>query len=193
MSSTHQKGCECSAHPNSTAQTLSELEFERGVWNAAIENDTPKLIKLLNNGNDPNQKDNSGYTALHYAARAGNNDVLKILLSHGADPNSLTSAGGATPLHRAGYMGNLGGIEILIKYKARVDISDSDGKTVLHKCAEKGQYDCAKFILENSGEFKTKILDMKDKRGNSPYVYAKLYQEKEKTNCGKLCELLSLY
>ena len=50
MSHTHQKGCDCSSHPNSTAQTLSELEFERGLWGAAMENDTNKLTKLLNSG-----------------------------------------------------------------------------------------------------------------------------------------------
>ena len=187
----HQEGCECSAHPNSTAQTLSELEFERGIWNAAIENNVSKLNKLLNSGNNPNQKDNSGYTAMHYAARAGNNDILNILLSHGADPNIETS-GGATPLHRAGYMGNLEGMEILIKNKARVDICDSDGKSVLHKCAEQGNLQCAKLVLNNCGDNKQRVLEMKDAKGNSAYEYAKLRQDKENANFKKLCDLLTL-
>ena len=178
MSNTHQKDCDCSSHPNSTAQTLSELEFERGLWNAAIDNDANKLIKLLNAKHDPNKKDNSGYTALHYAARAGHNDILKILLSHGANPNSVTTAGCTTPLHRAAYMGNLETVEILLKNQANVNISDSDGKTALHKCAEKGQYNCAKLILDYSGDNRSTIIKMKDNKDNSAYEYAKLYQEK---------------
>jgi len=189
MSHTHQKGCDCSSHPNSTAQTLSELEFERGLWGAAMENDTNKLTKLLNSGHDPNIKDTSGYTALHYAARAGHNNILKILLSHGADPNSQTTSGLATPLHRAGYMGQLQAIEILLKYNAKTEICDSDGKTVLHKCAEKGHYDCAKLILDRSGEQRSRILQKKDNKGNSAYEYAELYRDKDRE---KLCNLLLL-
>ena len=192
MSNANHKDCDCSSHPNSTAQTLSELEFERGLWSAAIENDTIKLKKLLNAKHDPNKKDNSGYTALHYAARAGHNDILKILLSHGANPNSLTTAGSTTPLHRAAYMGNLETIEILLKNQGNVHISDSDGKTALHKCAEKGHYNCAKLILDYSGENRSTIIKMEDNKRNSAFVYAELYQEKENVNCEKLSNLLRL-
>ena len=50
-------------------------------------------------------RDGAGYAALHYAARAGHAEVVALLLRAGADPNATTCAGGASPLHRAAYMG----------------------------------------------------------------------------------------
>lgn len=52
-------------------------------------------------------RDNCNYTALHYAARNGNEEICKMLLNDGkADVNAVTN-GGVTPLHRAAMMGEL--------------------------------------------------------------------------------------
>lgn len=190
MSQIHTDGCGCSDHSNSTAQTLSELEFERGLWSAAIENDVEKVKKLLNSGHDPDMKDNSGYTALHYAARAGHIIILRTLLSRGANPNSQTTSGYTTALHRAAYMGHLESIELLLGHGACAELTDSDGKSALHKCAERGNYICAKLILDNSGEKLEKLLNIKDKRGNSAYVYANEYCVKRKMGIEKWSDLL---
>ena len=191
MSQIHTDGCGCSAHSNSTAQTLSELEFERGLWSAAIENDIEKVNKLLDSGHDPDIKDNSGYTALHYAARAGHTSILKTLLSRGANPNSQTTSGHTTALHRAAYMGHLETMELLLKYGASAELTDSDGKSALHKCADRGNYACAKLILDNSYEKLDKLLNMNDKKGNSAFAYADGYCAKHSMDIEKWSELLS--
>lgn len=50
-------------------------------------------------------RDNYDYTALHYAARAGDFEICKMLILEGqAEINAITK-GGATPLHRAATMG----------------------------------------------------------------------------------------
>lgn len=50
-------------------------------------------------------RDNFDYTALHYAARNGNEDICHLLLEEGkADVNAVTK-GGSTALHRAAMMG----------------------------------------------------------------------------------------
>ena len=169
MSHIHEDGCNCSTHPNSTAQTLSELEFERGIWTAAIENDREKIIRLLDMGHDPNKRDNSGYTALHYAARGGHNQILTILLSRGADPNSQTPSGKTIPLHRAAYMGHQESVKILLINGSRPDWADSDGKSPLHKCAEKGHYMCAKYILDECPMKRDELVNMRDNRGNTAF------------------------
>lgn len=52
-------------------------------------------------------RDNYDYTALHYAARAGDLEICKLLLDEGrAEVNAVTK-GGATPLHRAASMGTV--------------------------------------------------------------------------------------
>ena len=165
----HEDGCGCSAHSHSTAQTLSELEFERGIWTAAIENDMEKVKKLLNQGHDPNKRDNSGYTALHYAARGGYTEVLITLLNHGADSNSQTPSGNTTALHRAAYMGHLDSIKILLMHGARAELIDSDRKSALHKCAEKGHYTCAQLILDQSAANFEELVNMQDTKGNTAY------------------------
>lgn len=54
--------------------------------------------------NKSNDCDNSGYTALHYAARSGHFEACHLLIRAGANVNAKTN-GGATPLHRAAMMG----------------------------------------------------------------------------------------
>lgn len=48
--------------------------------------------------------DNSGYTALHYAACNGHVDVCKMLIQVGANVDAQTR-GLATPLHKAAAAG----------------------------------------------------------------------------------------
>ena len=37
-----------------------------------------RVRELLKKGTHPSQKDSSGYTALHYASRAGHMDVVQV-------------------------------------------------------------------------------------------------------------------
>ena len=56
----------CCDHSQSSSvtQTLDELAFERGVWSAALNGETAKVIKFIEGGGDPDTVDNAGYTAL---------------------------------------------------------------------------------------------------------------------------------
>ena len=51
---------------SSVTQTLDELEFERGLWTAVLDNDLEKCQELLKKGQNPSQPDSSGFTPLHY-------------------------------------------------------------------------------------------------------------------------------
>jgi ankyrin repeat protein len=59
--------------------------------------------------------------------------VCKILLSSGANPDVLTPAGKASPLHRAAYGGHSDIVKILTEHGAKLDLIDIDGQTALHK------------------------------------------------------------
>ena len=50
------------AHQGSSSmvQSLDELEFERGLWSAACENDLKKCKELLGKGHNPSKADKSG-------------------------------------------------------------------------------------------------------------------------------------
>lgn len=109
-------GCAASTASQSTTQTIGELEWERGIWNAALNGETGRVRAMLERDRRlRDARDGSGYTALHYAARAGNADVVALLLGAGADPNATTCSGGASPLHRAAYMGREVCVEMLLR------------------------------------------------------------------------------
>ena len=54
----------CSSTSSTYAQSLSEMDFERGIWQAALDGDVNRVRKFLDKGTDPNLRDGSGYTAL---------------------------------------------------------------------------------------------------------------------------------
>lgn len=85
----------------SLTQTLDEMEFERGLWSAALENDYQRTKNLLEKGHNPSKCDTSGFTPLHYAVRGASYELVECLLKAGANVNAQTKAGKATALHRA--------------------------------------------------------------------------------------------
>lgn len=56
----------CCSHASGAGyqQSLSELDFERGLWGAALEGDVSRLKNLLDRGHAVDSTDNYGYTAL---------------------------------------------------------------------------------------------------------------------------------
>jgi hypothetical protein len=67
-------------------------------------------------------------TALHYAAREGNIEIVRLLLDRRANVN-MRSSNGLTPLHLALRYGFLDIARLLIDYGANRDIQDDEGKT----------------------------------------------------------------
>lgn len=75
---------------------------------------------------DPNQKNFTGFTPLHWAAYSGRTETVKPLVEAGADINSRNEDG-LTPLHVAASRGHLDFIKFLIKnYPIREEIDDSN-------------------------------------------------------------------
>lgn len=62
----HRHSHDCGSHSASSSvhQTLDELDFERGLWSAALSGQVEEVEKRLGKGEDVNARDQSGYTAL---------------------------------------------------------------------------------------------------------------------------------
>lgn len=77
----------------------------------------------------------NGYTALHWAAKFGNLDIIKLIAgTHGVSTNIKSSAG-HTPLHVAYIFNRIEAANLLVKsYKANVDIRDHSGKRPRQYC-----------------------------------------------------------
>ncbi|XP_050361665.1 ankyrin repeat domain-containing protein 39-like isoform X1 [Nymphalis io] len=166
----HKSGCNHSnckiTSPNASVhQTLSEMDWERGIWNAAFSGDADRVQLLIDKTNNiielVNSIDNSGYTALHYAARNGHDRICSILLQNGAQINASTRSGKATALHRAAAAGKENTVVLLIKSGARLDLQDADGKTPLHKAAENQNFNIMNILLEACPKLRN-IRDNKD-------------------------------
>jgi uncharacterized protein len=68
-------------------ETLNRnVEGRTLLMHAAFEGDLDMVLRLLDEGSDPNAKDAGGDTALMFAAMRGHFLVVKMLLAHGADP-----------------------------------------------------------------------------------------------------------
>ncbi len=60
---------------------------------------------LLEAACSPNLRNVQGHTPLHYAVRANNGDLVRLLMSFDADPDIATLTSKNTPLHRAAALG----------------------------------------------------------------------------------------
>ena len=67
--------------------TRLSLTKEGKLMRYALGGNLAGVRQLLSQGVDPNTKTNAGYTALMGASLRGHNQIVKILLDAGADPN----------------------------------------------------------------------------------------------------------
>lgn len=114
------------------SNTLDPLEKE-WIYSAACAR-VPDLSQLLRQ--DPSlahKKDfTSGFTALHWAAKHGKEDMATLVANAGADINTK-SHGGYTPLHIAALHGHQHILNLLIKtYGAKENLRDYSGHFACH-------------------------------------------------------------
>uniref|UniRef100_A0A1B0AUK0 Uncharacterized protein n=1 Tax=Glossina palpalis gambiensis TaxID=67801 RepID=A0A1B0AUK0_9MUSC len=153
--------CKCHKQVQPAQQTISDMDFDRGIWKAAIYNEVERVKQFIAKGKTMD-RDDCGYTALHYAARNGNEQICKMLIEDGkADVNARTK-GGVTSLHRAAMMGHVTIVKLLVDSKAAIDLQDDDGETALHRAAASGHLEICKLLLELQPQLKD-IADNKDK------------------------------
>uniref|UniRef100_A0A336KQE7 CSON014482 protein n=1 Tax=Culicoides sonorensis TaxID=179676 RepID=A0A336KQE7_CULSO len=101
-----------------------------------IEVDLQVIESLIDSDIDTIQiPDRLGLTPLHYAAKNGKADLVKLLIEKGADVNAL-DADSHTPLHlftlNFNYQSDLNVLENLIKIgKAALNVKDRDDRTAL--------------------------------------------------------------
>eukprot|EP00035_Acanthoeca_spectabilis_P029732 m.6215 g.6215 ORF g.6215 m.6215 type:complete len:217 (+) comp3809_c0_seq2:35-685(+) len=78
-----------------------------------------------------------GNTALHRAAKAGNREIVKLLLEAGAKPHA-TNHNGWTPLHDAAFAGHDACVELLTSVGADVAAQNIDGMSPLILAKRRG-------------------------------------------------------
>src|SRR6185312_4711972 len=97
------------------------------VADAAMHHDVAAVKDLLLHGADVNDAQGDGMTALHWAALAGDVDLVKVLLYAGANPEATTRIGGYTPLHLAARNGRAAVVDALLSGGARATTRTASG------------------------------------------------------------------
>lgn len=92
---------------------------------------------------------------LFRAARAGDEDELKLLLEKGVDIEMINS-NGDTVLQVAADVGERGIMELLIANGANIEVVNREGKTILHVAAIRGNTDTIKLLIEKGANMNTK-------------------------------------
>jgi cytohesin len=111
----------------SSCSLIKTSSLETAVQYKNIE----EVRRHLNDGANPNQKDDKGQSSLHYAAQSGYTEVAQALIDRGAIVNSKDNEG-RTPLHVAAESGHAPMIDLLVTQGAQVHSKDKNGRVALH-------------------------------------------------------------
>ncbi|KAK8109560.1 ankyrin repeat protein [Apiospora kogelbergensis] len=139
---------------------------------------------LLEKGASVSAVNNRGRTALHLTVDSSNGrrggsgeqapapttpreEMLRLLLQHGADVNAV-SDGGWKPLHNAAQKGLTSIVEILLRAGADINATLSNGMTALHWAAFNGFEDTAQLLWSQPEA----DLNIKDTFGRAAWLYA---------------------
>ena len=126
------------------------------IFEAANRGDVEAVTKFLDEGIDPNIKSSySGWTPLYRAVvpNKGKHDVIKLLLSRGANINSRDNSG-QTPLHFASSKETA---ELLLSMGADINAARSDdGFTALHGALETGDNALIQLLISEGANLEAK-------------------------------------
>ncbi|MDA8382556.1 MAG: ankyrin repeat domain-containing protein [Betaproteobacteria bacterium] len=112
-----------------------------------------------------NRVDTAGVSPLMKAARAGDINAVRALLSAGAKVNTRDK-NGDTAVHYAAMGDHARIVAILLTRGAIVNAQDDFGRTALHIAAMRGDLKVSKILIDHGADG-----NLQDKAGNTPLVY----------------------
>ncbi len=131
------------------------------IQEAAKNGDKDAVEEFLNQGARVNARDRFGLTSLHWATWHGNTNVVKLLLTKGANIHVKCREGGMTPLHYATAYGQVEIAKLLISNGAEVNAKSKRGGTPLGSVAMgvARNKEVAELLIANGAVVNTKNFD----------------------------------
>ncbi|MEZ0223335.1 MAG: ankyrin repeat domain-containing protein [Alphaproteobacteria bacterium] len=124
---------------------------------AAIKGKFNRAQKLLAEGADVDYRDTNQLTPLYFAASRGFNDITRLLLERGANPDvgkDKDLEGSA--LTQAAYWGHFDVVKTLVAYQADLNLKGYELRSALHEAIWKGREEIATFLIEAGTKTDTK-------------------------------------
>ncbi|KAI6171416.1 Kallikrein-4 [Aphelenchoides bicaudatus] len=140
-------------HRTNDGETALHIASKYGNYETAkvLTKKNPQLV---------NATDKYHQTSLHTAAWKGNCNIVKLLLSNGADVNALaklsiddsTTPPSFSALHLAALNGYAECVRILLDKGADITHKTNQGFTALHIASQEGNYDILKLLVESGAD-----------------------------------------
>jgi ankyrin repeat protein len=132
------------------------------------------LLKKSTAATDVNATEADGTTALHWAVRADDQDIARLLLRAGAKPN-VANRYGVTPILLAAENANAALIEILLAAGADANASLPQGETVLMTAARTGNPAAVEALLTHGANVEAK----EERLGETALMWAAAHNHPE--------------
>jgi ankyrin repeat protein len=162
--------------PSAEAPRAVTATSDAPVADAAERDDAGMVRTLIETGADVNAGQGDGMTALHWAARNRNAQLVDLLLDAGAELEATTRLGAYTPLHMAARTGAVAVVRRLLEAGAQADVESTiGGVTPLHFAAEAGAAEAIDALVEAGAA----VDAVEEKWGQTPLVFAASYNRLE--------------
>ena len=125
---------------------------------------------LYDCGADVDVQGRNNRTPLYSASSSGHPEIVRWLLSRGANPTVCEEGFGWTPLHAATDVENEEISGLLLQHKVDIDARDHEGSTPLHVAVQYGRVNVARFLLEQGAD-----VNAGNNEGSTPLHYASMY------------------
>lgn len=162
-------------------QTIGRLPqaikaYERLAAKGEAQLKDEQLVKLKRHSREDGAFWPTSSTPLHAACRAGNLNMVRLLLEHNADPNAceIVPVGGAAPLHLAVEHDFLSIVEMLLRAGASTLSQNARGLTPLHVAAQEGRAEITRLLLDHGAD-----PNLRDFTGHNPAWWAKEFQHRD--------------
>ncbi|GAB1294362.1 Ankyrin repeat and death domain-containing 1A [Apodemus speciosus] len=146
-------------------ETHGLLPLERQLHEASRCNQVGRMKELFEKRVNIRARNHVGRVALHWAAGAGHEQAVRLLLEHGAAVDDVDSFG-MNALLLSAWFGHLQVVQILVNAGAKVHCESKDGLTLLHCAAQKGHMPVLAFVMEDLEDV---ALDHGDKLGRTAF------------------------